>query len=153
NTVVDDHDTTIRVGPQLRIPIQGDKLKAIFASSYDSASFNNSTTFQEKVKGFKIKVDETSSTGTGGIVNVAPTSGNGLYIYYKNDIEDTVRRTKYYTMDPSQSMASIHHTFAADIQSQLNSEDLDFETVYVEGAIGLETKISFPYLAKLKDMG
>lgn len=154
-TVEDNKDTTINVIPQLRIPLDAEKIRAIFSSQYDSAEFANANTFHARVKGFKIKVNESAQVGTGGIVNLSIGSGNGLYVYYKNDEEDTVRRSNYYAMDKSQTMASIKHQFSQDIQDQLSDEDPNnlYEKTYVAGPLGLITKVTFPFLDELKNKG
>lgn len=153
NSVKNNKDTAINVGPQLRIPLNPEKLKTIFSSQYDSAEFADGAKFHSIVKGFKVKVDEASHVGIGGIVNLEVGDENGLYVYYRNDESDTVRQSKYFAMDRSQTMASISHDFSEAITAQI-SDDSDahsFERVFVEGPVGLVTKVSFPFLEQLKE--
>ena len=153
STVENNQDTSINVIPQMRIPLDGEKLRSIFSGSYDSAEFADGNTFHNLVKGFKIKVNQDAQVGVGGIVNLNVGTGNGLYVYYRHE-EDTVRRTNYYAMNRSQTMGSVQHQFSPEVEAQMAEDAGEIqEKVYVAGPLGVNTQISFPFLDQLKGLG
>jgi hypothetical protein len=150
STKVDGKDTLVRVAPQLRIPLDGTKLKGIFDNNIDSATFANEESFHQFVKGFFVSINQNAQTGIGGIVQLAINNEqNGIEIYYKlpDSTSQTVRK---YGMYSNQSSAAITHTYSTEVQNMLASTDKDQSTVYVQGLVGLGTSIRFPNLENLK---
>jgi hypothetical protein len=150
-TKVDGKDTLIKVAPQLRIPLDGAKLKGIFDSNIDSATFANDENFHQLVKGFFVSVNKEAQSGIGGIVQLAINSEqNGIEIYYKLP-DSTSQSVRKYGMFSNQSSAAITHTYSTEVQNALASTDKNQQTVYVQGLAGLGTSIRFPNLENLKD--
>ena len=148
---VNGKDTLVRVAPQLRIPLDGTKLKGIFNHTIDSATFANDDSFHQLVKGFFVNINQNAQTGVGGIVQLAINSEqNGIEIYYKLP-DSTSQSVRKYAMYANQSSPAITHTYSTEVQSALASTSKDQSTVFVQGLAGLGTSIRFPNLENLKD--
>lgn len=151
---VDKKDTIIRVAPQLRIPLDKSKIKDLFDSNIDSATFANSKFFHERMKGFYVKVNQsTSQDGVGGIALMAlNTEVNGIEVYYKLP-DSTSQSVRRYAVSASQSAAALTHTYTPIVQDELQAATKDQTTVFVQGLGGLSTAILFPNIEDLKIQG
>lgn len=148
---IDDKDSVVTVAPQLRIPLNGAKLKSIFDGTIDSTKFANAEEFQQHVKGFYISLNKEAQVGLGGIVHFAISSEeNGIEVYYKQP-GDTVQTIKRYAMASAQTAAAITHTYRTEVQQQLDNPNQNYATVYAQGIGGLKTVVTFPDLENLKN--
>jgi len=135
-------DTLMKVPPQLRVPIN--------PSFINSALFNASSTvlasnaiFQNNVKGLYITLDQTKTTGAGGIFMLSPS--DSLAVYYRTLSGPTIDTAVVYL--PVTNMASqISHTYTATIQAELNNTTASRNTFYLQGLGSLRAKVSFPNL-------
>lgn len=153
NKRVDNKDTVIRVAPQLRIPMDGAMLKSLFDHNIDSATFADQNTFHDLVKGFYVSINQDSQIGKGGIMHFALDNAvNGIEVYYKLP-DSTSQSVRRYPLSPAQSSAAITHSFTSDVEAQLATSEENESTIFVQGLLGINSKISFPYLDYLKDKG
>src|SRR5690606_13644492 len=97
-TVINDRDTTVRVAPQIRIPMDAAKIKNLFDGNIDSAQFADHDFYHGRIKGFQISVNKSAQTGTGNLVHLAINAeSNGLMVYYKTP-DTTKQKTKFYSI-------------------------------------------------------
>ncbi len=148
---VNGKDTLIRVAPQLRIPLDGSKMKNIFDSNQDSAYFANGENFHSLVKGFYVSVNQNAQSGVGGIVQLAINNEqNGIEIYYKLP-DSTSQSLRRYEISSNQTSTAINHVYSTEVGNQLANTNKDQSTIYLEGLAGLGASIRFPNLENLKN--
>ncbi|HLW06476.1 MAG TPA: DUF4270 family protein, partial [Marinilabiliaceae bacterium] len=151
HTVLNTKDTIIKVGPQLRIPMDAAKIKNLFDGNIDSTIFAGNTFFQNRIKGFQISINKTAQVGIGGIIHLAINSDqDGLMVYYKIP-GSTDQKTKFYPMSNQNAVSSLSNDYSTAVKDQLENPTENFETVFVQAPAGLRTKLSLPTLASLKD--
>ncbi|HUH20101.1 DUF4270 family protein [Albibacterium sp.] len=151
HTIISSKDTVIKVGPQLRIPLDANKIKKLFDGNLDSATFANNTFFQNRIKGFQVSINKSAQTGIGGIVHLAINSNqNGLMVYYKLP-GSTDQKIKSYSVSAQNAVSSLSNEYSTAVTDQLANPEGNFETVYVQSPAGLRTKLSLPTLSSLKD--
>jgi len=135
-------DTLIKVGPQVRIPINTSFINAnLFNASATTLSSN--AIFNNVVKGLYITIDKTKTTGAGGNFMIAPA--DSLAVYYRSINGATIDTAVAY-LPVSNFAAHITHTYSATIQTELNNKTSSRGTIYLQGLASLRTKISFPNL-------
>lgn len=154
NSVVDGKDTTVKVGPQLRIPLDKEKVVELFDGNIDSTVFNEHDFYHNRVKGFQVSVNTEAQGGIGGIMHMAISDNgqNGLIVYYKTP-DTTLQKNKFYLISPSNAAAAVNHEYTAEIQEQLDNPNNNYETVYTQGLGGLRAKLSLPTISSLEDQG
>ena|SRR2546428_3887708 len=143
-------DSIKRENSQIRI-----KINPTFASSFflkaDTTVYNSQTAFTNYFKGFKVRIDNTQTTGNGGIVylNTFPgvqTGGARIEFFYKTStdtssaqfrINSSVAQTNNFT-----------HTYNPELTAALSAGP-NQQKSYIQSMAGIRTKISFPYLKGL----
>jgi len=150
NTIIDSKDTTLRVAPQLRLPLDANKIKLLFDGNIDSTKFADHDFYHKRVKGFQISVNKAAQAGVGNLIHLAiNTEQNGLFVYYKTP-DTTAQKIKFYPISTTNASAAVAHTYSAEVQAQLDNPTGDFETVYTQSPAGLRVKLSLPTLSYLK---
>jgi hypothetical protein len=148
---VDGKDSIIRVAPQLRIPLNGSKIKNLFDSNQDSAYFAKAENFHSLVKGFYVSINQNAQSGTGGIVQLTiDNEQNGIEVYYKLP-DSTSQSVRRYAISSNQTSTAITHVYSTEVKNALTSTDKDQSTIFVEGLAGLGASIRFPNLENLKN--
>jgi hypothetical protein len=149
-------DTVLSRGPHLRIPIDTAYIRSRFINAPDDSTYVTSDRFLNYFKGLYININRNNSTGNGGLVtfNLAGDSSQ-VRVYYRNITNSTVIDTLIanFNLSPSTSAASVSHTYIQDIQDQLDNPSREFSTTFVQPAGGLRTRVSFPYIDRLKSLG
>jgi hypothetical protein len=147
-------DTTIKIAPQLRIPIDPNFIyQNLFRAS--STTLASNLIFKNIVKGFFITVDKSQTTGVGGTMMFkAPTdSALAVYIHATNG---SVIDTEVVYLPVTQHATQINHTYSQQVQASLNltAQNISDSVMYLQGTAGLRAKISFPYINNLfKSLG
>ncbi len=149
-------DTVVKVPPQIRIPISAAFMNANFLSA-NPASFYTSKTFIEHLKGLYIKVDAPAGSSVGGIPFFDLSSGaSKLELYYRN-VNATIDTTYVgFTINNNISpvLANFTHNYAGtEIETQLNNPGTAYTRTFVQALSGVRTKITFPDLENLKQLG
>ncbi len=135
-------DTLKKVPAQIRIPIDnGFVIKNLFNAS--STTLASNASFQNAVKGLYLTIDKTQSTGQGGIFMI---KGDTLRIYCKINNGTTIDTTRIDL--PAKMAASISHTYISSIPivPDDGKTTTSANTVYLQGPLGLRTRITFPNL-------
>jgi hypothetical protein len=140
--IADAPDTLVKVPPQVRIPIN--------INFINTALFNQSSTvlasndvFQNSVKGLYITLDQTKTTGPGGVFMIAPS--DSLAVYYRS-VNGTTIDTAVVYLPVTNFASQISHTYTTTIQAELNNTTTSRNTFYLQGLGGLKAKVSFPHL-------
>ncbi|MES2275394.1 MAG: DUF4270 family protein [Bacteroidota bacterium] len=135
-------DTLKLVAPQVRVPISTNFINDnLFGAS--STILASNTLFQNAIKGLYITMDKTQ-TGPGGSFMSALDSSS-VVIYYRANNAGTID-TATVALPIAQHVAEIKHTYTASVQAVINNQATSNSTFYVQGLLGLRTKISFPGL-------
>jgi len=151
NTIIDGVDTTVRVGPQLRIPLDAAKIKNLFDGNIDSLQFADHDFYHNRIKGFQVSVNKAAQTGTGSLIHLAiNTDANGLMVYYKTP-DTTAQKIKFYPISTGNAASSVIHTYTTEVQTQLDNPNGTYETLYTQSPAGLRIKLSLPNLSSLKE--
>jgi hypothetical protein len=142
NIITGAPDTLIKVPPQIRIPINTQFINAnLFSASTTTLSSNS--IFTSLVKGLYITLDQTKTTGAGGIFMISPS--DSLAVYYRANDGTTIDTAVVYL--PITGLASqIKHNYTTTIQTELSNTGASRSTIYLQGLAGLRTKVSFPNL-------
>lgn len=145
--------------PQIRIPISSSFITNNFLNAPES-KFTDITAFSDFIKGLYITVNKSQTTGNGGVMFFDLTSdgASGLELYYKSKngtaVDTTMLNFKIQAGGATPAAANVIHNYSGTpVETQLNNPDQQFSTTYVQGLAGVRTKISFPYLTKLKQLG
>ncbi|MXV13967.1 DUF4270 domain-containing protein [Hufsiella ginkgonis] len=148
-------DTMITRSPHIRIPINAAFINNKFFNA-PAGTFATTTAFQAYMKGLYLSINKTQSTGKGGIgfFDLATADSSRLEIYYRN-IAGTTIDTNFvnFGVTATNAAASIVHTYSTAVQTQLSNPAQQFPTVYVKPLAGLRTRVFFPYITKLKELG
>jgi hypothetical protein len=142
NIITGAPDTLVKVGAQIRIPVNSSFINNnIFGASTTTLTSNSA--FQNAMKGLYVTIDRTKSTGPGGIFMVRPS--HSLAVYYRS-ISGTTIDTAVIYLAINNVAAAVKHTYTATIQTELANTSSSRPTIYVQGLAGLKTKIAFPAL-------
>ncbi len=159
NEIVTGKADVVRTkAPQIRIPISQAFINTNFINAA-ATNFSSNAVFNKFIKGLQLKVNEAQSSGPGGIAFLNLTDSSRLDIYYKTTTGTTIDTTiQSFTISNSSTETAIASQFTHDytgtnIQTQLNNPNTQYDFTYVQGLGGLRTKIRFPYLDKLKQLG
>ncbi len=135
-------DTLVKVPPQVRIPINTSFITTYLFNQSSTVLASNDV-FQNTVKGLYITLDQTKTTGPGGVFMIKPS--DSLAVYYRSVNGTTIDTAVVYL--PVSSFASqISHTYTTTIQAELNNATASRNTFYLQGLGGLKAKVSFPHL-------
>ncbi|WP_162276814.1 DUF4270 domain-containing protein [Mucilaginibacter pedocola] len=135
-------DTLIKVRPQLRIPFSTAFINSQLLRGAPAANRASTLAFQNSVKGLYFTLDKAGTTGPGGNLMFQMDSTR-IDIYMRvgtNTIDTTM-----ITVPVSQHMASVKHTYSANVQAALNKTSTD-GLIYLQGLAGLRAKLEFPDL-------
>lgn len=146
-------DTLVKVAPQLRIRLANIGSKLISAPN---DKFTNNTAFVNYLKGLYLKVSK-AADATGGIafLNMAATDVVArLDVFYRNTNSSGGKDTLTASFNVAGEAASIKHNYEGTaVKAQLDAPLQTFSTVYVQPMGGLKTKVTFPDLKNLKQLG
>lgn len=164
--------TDVLTGAKDTIKTNTPQLRVKLSNSFITSNIVNLTTtdlkynsyFQDKFKGLyvQVKPSSQSSMGSGGVMffNFASTAGSGVMLYYRKQnattttLTDTVSVNFPISTSSAPLGASVSHTYSTQVQAQLdalvNNPKQQFPTTYLKPLGGLRTKLSFPYLKKMK---
>jgi hypothetical protein len=138
-------DTLKLVSPQVRVPISSAFIQNnLFGAS--STVLASNTLFQDAVKGLFVTMDK-NQVGAGGNFMMAIDSSS-VAIYYRANNGTTVD-TAVVSLPIAQRAAEIKHTYTASVQAVINNQTTSNNSFYVQGLLGLRTKISFPGLKNI----
>lgn len=156
-------DTIKTNTPQLRIKLSNSFVTTnILNLTAPDLKYNSY--FQDKFKGLfvQIKPSSRNAMGSGGVMffNFASNAGSGIMLYYRKqnatttNLTDTVSVNFPISINSAPLGASVSHTYSTAVQTQLDALVTDpkkqFATTYLKPLGGLRTKLSFPYLKKMK---
>lgn len=142
--------------PQIRIPISASFINNNFINAA-ATNFSTQALFMKFIKGLHLRVNEAQSSGAGGIAFLNLSDSSRLDIYYKTKSGATVDTTKisFPISNGSEPVAAqfTHDYSGTSVQTQLNNPTTQYDVTYVQGLAGVRTKVRFPYLDKLKELG
>jgi hypothetical protein len=150
--------TTTREKPQLRIPLNTVFAQAILNNQGTSILANN-TNFQSFVKGLYVTTENTILAGDQGAIMhfKMNDSKSRMVIYYHND---TGTYTKKYEFSLTSSPRFNHfkHDYSSSVNdslaAQMGATPAQANTVvFAQAMAGLKTKITFPHLRNINDLG
>jgi len=145
-------DTLVKVPPQLRIPMDVNFIHNILFGV--GAQVTTNLLFKNTVKGLYITLDQTQTTGAGGIFMIKdPATYSSIQVYERTTNGSTVD-TAIVTLPISVYASQISHNYTAQVKAALNHTTPSDTTIYLQGLGGLRSKISFPYIQNLfKSLG
>ncbi len=142
--------------PQIRIPINASFINANFLNA-SPTNFSTNELFVKFIKGLYLKVNQAQSSGPGGIafLNLADSSRLDVYYKSKNGTATDTTLTSFPISSRTEPVAAqfTHDYTGTNIQTQLNNPSTQYDFTYVQGLSGVRTKIRFPHLEKLKELG
>ncbi len=148
-------DTAIKAPPQLRVRL--DNFAATKLIAADAAKFTNNTTFNNYLRGLFLKVTKEQANATGGItfLNLAATDVvSRLDVFYRSTNATGGQDTNVAAFNVALETASIKHDYdGTPVKAQLDNPTQTFSTTYVQPMGGLKTKVTFPVLNQLKQLG
>jgi hypothetical protein len=142
--------------PQIRIPISSSFINDNFLNA-SATNFTTNELFIKFIKGLYLKVNQAQSSGPGGVAFFNLSDSSRLDIFYKTKSGTTI--DTMLTSFPISSRiervtAQFNHDYTGtNVQTQLNNPSIQYDFTYVQGLGGLRTKIQFPYIEKLKELG
>jgi len=148
-------DTLVKIGPQLRIPIDPDFIyQNLFRAN--SATLASNLIFQNIVKGLFITMDKNQTTGIGGTIMMKAPGASSLAVYIRTSNGSVIDTSVVY-LDVARHATQISHTYSQQVQNALaisaqnaqNHTNISDSLMYLQGTAGLKAKISFPYLSSL----
>ncbi|MET3978143.1 hypothetical protein ABIB62_000710 [Mucilaginibacter sp. UYP25] len=138
--VIGRPDTLIRVKPQVRIPLDPDRMSESFFGATPS-SLGNNTVFQNTFKGLNISLDKSTTTGVGG--NMFFRLDSAVVTYYYRRTNAGAIDTAAVSLPLATNVTEIKHAYSTQVQAALDGTSTD-NLVYLQGLAGLRSKISFP---------
>jgi len=156
-------DTIKTNTPQLRVKLDNGFINTNIIN-LTATDLKYNSYFQDKFKGLYVQIRPSakSAMGNGGMMffNFASTANSGIMLYYRKQnattttLTDTVSVNFPISTSLSPMGASVSHTYSTQVQDQLDalstSPKQQFATTYLKPLGGLRTKLSFPYLKKMK---
>jgi hypothetical protein len=144
-------DTIIRGLPQLRVRVNNSFISENFLNAA-ADNFSTNTKFASFIKGLYLTINKSQSTGSGGIVFFVPDSSR-LELYYRRQTGSTID-TNVLRFPISASASNTKNDYTGtDVKNHLDNPTQKFERVYVQSLGGVRTKIDFPYIQQLKNLG
>ncbi|WP_276345931.1 DUF4270 domain-containing protein [Daejeonella sp. JGW-45] len=142
--------------PQIRIPISAAFINNNFLNA-PATNFSTNELFIKFIKGLHLRVNEAQSSGPGGIAFLNLTDSSRLDVFYKSTsgttIDTTMMSFPISNLEYPVSAQFTHDYTGTDVQTQLNNPNTQYDFTYVQGLGGVRTKIRFPYIEKLKELG
>lgn len=148
-------DRKVRRSPQLRIPMNPGFITANFLNA-SSTTLSSNERLNKELKGFYLTINKSQSTGQGGIAFFNLTDSSRLEIYYKSQngvLTDTVLHKFPIVNNAVPVIADFKNDYTGTaIPANLNSTTQQ-DVTYVQALSGLRTKLRFPHIEKLKNLG
>jgi hypothetical protein len=143
NIITGATDTLVKVPPQIRIPISNSFVNSnLFTAS--SFTLGSNSAFSTSVRGLYITIDQSKTTGAGGVLMLSNT--DTLAVYYRS-VSGTTIDTEVVKLPIMHTATSIRHNYSTTILNELaNKNTGSRNTFYLQGTAGLRAKISFPNL-------
>ena len=142
--------------PQIRIPISSSFINDNFLNA-SATNFTTNELFIKFIKGLYLKVNQAQSSGPGGVAFLNLADSSRLDIFYKTKSGtniDTIVSSFPILSGVEAVTAQFNHDYTGtNVQTQLNNPSIQYDFTYVQGLGGLRTKIQFPYIEKLKELG
>lgn len=142
--------------PHIRIPINSSFITSNFLNATTNTLSSNAL-LNKELKGFYLTINKAQSTGAGGIAFFNLTDSSRLEVYYKNQngaVIDTTMHKFPIVNNSVPVIADFKHDYTGtNIPNSLNKTSTQLDFTYVQGLAGLNTKIRFPYIEKLKSLG
>lgn len=142
--------------PQLRITLDPNFINTNIIKA-SSTTLSSNEELNKAIKGLYLTVNKTQSSGQGGIVFFNLSDSSRVEVYYKSQSGTNIDTTMHKFPVQNNAMPVIadfkHDYTGTDIQTQLNDPSVQYNNTYVQGLAGLRTKIRFPHLEKLKNLG
>lgn len=142
----DKKDSTMKLGPQLRVPLNTGFVNSIFFGAPASVLASN-LVFKNTVNGLYITLDK-SQTGPGGTFKFNLDSA-AVKVYYRTTVGTDID-TMVVTLPGGLHAAEIIHNYAGTpVAAELANTTTSGNTLYLQGLLGLRGKIKFPYLKNI----
>jgi len=142
--------------PQIRIPINAAFINANFLNA-SATNFSTNELFVKSIKGLYLKINQAQSSGPGGVafLNLADSSRLEIYYKSKNGAATDTTVTSFPILSRTEPVVAqfTHDYTGTNIQTQLNNPSTQYDFTYVQGLGGLRTKVRFPFIEKLKELG
>ena len=145
NIITGQPDTLIKVGPQLRVPINTNFINSILFNAPSSTLASN-TVFQNTVKGLYFTIDKTGTTGAGGTMMLG--LADSINVYY-HAVNGTTIDTAQVSLPLGTHAAEIKHNPSATLKAAIADSTNSNNLIYLEGLAATRVKIKFPYLKNL----
>ncbi|MDP3467586.1 MAG: DUF4270 domain-containing protein [Daejeonella sp.] len=154
--VTGNPDKQVTRAPQMRIPLNSSFITTNFLNA-SSTTLSSDDLLNKAVKGFYLTVNKAQSSGPGGIAFFNLSDSSRLEIYYKSQngaLIDTTMHKFPIVNGSVPVIADFKHDYSGtDIPANLNNTSTQQDFTYVQGLAGLRTKIRFPHIEKLKNLG
>ncbi|MFT6815257.1 MAG: hypothetical protein ACJAZ3_001162 [Sphingobacteriales bacterium] len=148
--VVDNVYSDVQKAPQLRIALDNAFGQSILDQN-GTNTFDNSDNFLLFLKGLKITVDTSSTSGEGGFYYLdLRNSDSKLTIYYTSG--NTKAQLNLSVNDLAKAHSRFSHNYTGTtINQQLNDTTGDQSLVYIQPLQGINTEIRIPDLLSIDD--
>ncbi len=142
------------IAPVLRIPINMNFAEQIFSQG-NTPNLASTANFVQYMKGLYITAENTGLKGSLLRFNLKDTSTK--FIFYYHNASDTTTFS-FIVNNSTAHFSHYEHDYSSitmgSLPNQLASPSPNaYDEVYVSGAAGVKTKILFPYLNDLKNLG
>ncbi len=143
--------------PQVRIPLDPAFITNNFLNA-DPSHFASNEAFNRFIKGFYLSVNPAQTIGPGGVVFLNLADSSRLDLYYRNTNSnsgtDTINMSFPISSSKNPVAAKFNHDYTGtNVQTQLNNPNTEYSYTYVQGLGGLRTRVRFPYLENLRNIG
>ncbi|GAB3920362.1 DUF4270 family protein [Mucilaginibacter myungsuensis] len=139
-------DTLKRVPAHIRVPIDPDFIKNNFFGA-DPSVLSSNTLFQNYIKGLYVAADSLQA-GNGGMYALTLDSSS-VAVYYRSNTGGLLD-TGLVALPVGHHASRITHNFSAPVKAALANKTTTSSTFYIQGVLGLRTRIQFPNLAEIK---
>ncbi|WP_295769801.1 DUF4270 family protein [uncultured Mucilaginibacter sp.] len=132
-------DTVRNAAPHLRVSLQPSKVTQYL---FNAATVTGNSTFQNSIRGLYITLqrNQPSETGANLMFNL---DNSAIKVYYRANNAGTID-TGVVSLGMATHVAEISRTFSSEVQSALNSTATSNDLFYIQGLLGLRTKVSIP---------
>jgi len=157
--VYGETDSTIKVIPQLRIPLNSTFISQNILS-LDSATLSTSKKFADSFKGLYVSLNKASAPANGGAIAFdTNTSGAArVDIYYRTTNSSGTLDTTVVSFPingaSGAAATEIKWNVSTEVQAELDNATTNNSKLFLKGLAGTKVKVSFPQteLDKLKDV-
>ncbi|RRN77779.1 DUF4270 family protein, partial [Pseudoxanthomonas sp. SGD-10] len=153
-------DSTIKVVPQLRIPLNNQFVTNNILL-LDSATLSTNQKFTDSFKGLRLSLDKTAAPTNGGSISFDTFNGGAtkLEVYYRYTNSDGKADTASLSFPINGNSYGNAITeiqwdkTGTPVEAELNNNTPNNAKLYLKGLGGTKVKLSFPYLDSLKKLG